>query len=219
MAQQQVFPVIRRISHAVSPVLARAGFTPNQVTFLGLVAGLASAGCFSVGTHFWGITGALFWAICSLMDYCDGEVARLTGKSSRFGAVLDDVVDWIVHSAFFLGLGYGAFSVSGSSIWLWLGAAAAVGTTINTFAQWCREWLRASRGEEQPRIPGEAALPENFQERIIYVFRGLFRADFWLLVLVLEAFHITWLMLPVFAVGVQVYWLTGLMKNADKFVP
>lgn len=213
------FPLIRQISYRVSPVLARAGFTPNQVTFVGLIAGIAGALSFAQGSHGWGLSGAFLWAICNLMDYCDGEVARITGNASRYGAIFDDIVDWIVHASFFTGLGLGAEVITDDSLWFWFGVAAAVGSTINLLVNWLREWLRDVQGEPPPRVPGEPVMPEDAREKFLYIFRGLFRADFWLLVIVVELFHVTWLLLPVFAIGTQVFWITGFMKGADKFVP
>jgi phosphatidylglycerophosphate synthase len=214
-----LFPLIRQISFRVSPVLARCGLSANQVTWIGLAAGIVSALAFAGGTHSWGMIGALLWMLCTLMDYCDGEVARITGKSSHYGALLDDIVDWIVHAAFFTGLGTGAAISTGSSMWLWLGLIAAAGSTLNTWMCWLRMWLRVRYGQESPRSPGKTSIPSGWKENYLYVFRGLFRADFWLLVLLLELFHLTWLLLPVFAVGTHVFWITGFIKDADKFVP
>ena len=183
------------------------------------MAGIASAFAFAQGSHAWGMIGAILWAICSLMDYCDGEVARITSQSSRFGRYLDDVVDWLVHTAFFIGLGVGALAITGNNFWLWLGVISAVGTTINSWMNWFREWRRYVRKEDEPHLPGETILPVNMQEYILYFFRGLCRADFWLMVIFLELFHLTWMLLPLFAIGTHVYWITGFLKGADQFIP
>jgi len=216
---KRLFPLIRQISYRVSPLLAQTGISPNLITLIGLITGIASAFAFAQGNHFWGITAALLWAVCSLMDYCDGEVARITGKSSRIGKYLDDVTDWVVHTFFFMGIGFGAEVITGNRLWLWLGVIAAIGTTISSWTNCLREWNRHRSGEEEPRMPGEVILPNNPKENFIYVFRGLFRADFWLLIIFLELFHITWLLLPIFAIGTHVYWITGFVKGADRFVP
>lgn len=214
----RLFPLIRQCSYRTSPILARLGLTPNVITFFGLIAGIASALAFSQGGELWGFIAALLWAVSTLMDYCDGEVARITGKTSRFGRYFDDIADWLVHCAFFIGLGVGALTITGKDIWLLLGIIAAVGTTMNAWMNWWREWSRYRRGEDEPRLPGETVVPANPREYFLYVFRGLFRADFWLLVLLLEIFHATWMLLPVFAIGTQVYWLAGFIKGADRFV-
>ncbi len=216
---KRLFPLIRQISYRVSPKLAQFGFSPNQLTMIGLFSGIACAFAFAQGTPLWGILGALLWTICSLMDYCDGEVARITNKTSNLGRYLDDLTDWIVHTAFFLGLGVGAEVITKEAIWFWFGVIAAAGTTINSWMNWLREWLRHRRGEKEPHLPGETILPTNPREQFLYIFRGLFRADFWVMVVILELFHATWLLLPVFAIGVQVYWLVGFIKGADQFIP
>jgi phosphatidylglycerophosphate synthase len=160
----QLFPLIRQISYQLSPLLAKHGLSPNQVTMTGLVAGIFSAFAFAQGTHGWGMTGALLWAICSLMDYCDGEVARITGKFSHYGAIFDDIVDWIVHASFFTGLGLGAVKITGDTLWLWLGLFAAAGSTFNTWMNWLRLWFRYRQGLASPRIPGETILPSGWKE-------------------------------------------------------
>jgi len=103
------------------------------------------------------------------LDYCDEEVAWLIGKSSKFGWYLDDIVDWLAHTAFFTGLGIDALVITDNKLWLWLIAAA--GTTINSWMNWLREWLRYRR-EEEPCLPGEINLPANKQEYFLYVSPG-----------------------------------------------
>jgi len=204
----QLFPLIRQLSFRISPVLAKSGLSPNLVTLIGLAAGLSSALLFSLGDRGPGLVGAVLWLVCNLMDYCDGEVARLTHRSSRLGKVLDEVTDWAVHTAFFLGLGVGVQTATGESLWLWLGAACSMGTTLNSILAGVRVWLRKQRGEREPRVPGAPQRPKGAKEQLIYFFRELSRADFWLLVLALEVFHATWVLLPAAAIGIQVYWLS-----------
>ena len=41
------------------------------------------------------IRGATFSVLCYVLDYCDGEIARPKGLSSKFGAAVDILVDWL----------------------------------------------------------------------------------------------------------------------------
>ena len=122
------FPLIRMLSRATTPQLAAMNMTPNQATTLGLAAGLTAAACIAHGEQ---LLGAGLFFLYYLFDYCDGELARLRNLSSRFGAYYDDFVDWIVHATFFLALGYHTTVETGMVVWVWLGAAAAVGSTIS----------------------------------------------------------------------------------------
>jgi phosphatidylglycerophosphate synthase len=73
-----------------------------------LISGLAAAGCFAVGEELWNWAGAVSFIISMVLDRADGELARLSGKSSRFGAIYDLVVDSICNSAVFIGIGIAA---------------------------------------------------------------------------------------------------------------
>ena len=104
-------------------------------------------------------------------------------------------------------------------MWLWLGAAAAVGTTINTVVGFIIERRRRTAGADDPTGDGaeHGRRPEGAKDWAVFVFRELFRADFCFIVLGLALFDLTWLLLPAGAVGTQVYWATQLIEGADEF--
>ncbi len=74
--------------------------SPNAITVMALAIGLSSAVLLSLGNSF--IALVLLW-ISGLLDVLDGTVARLTGKSSKFGAYMDLVFDRIVEAAIIIG--------------------------------------------------------------------------------------------------------------------
>ena len=90
----------------------------------GLAAGIA---CLK-GDYFSILTGALLFLICYVLDNCDGEIARLKNMRSIFGMRYDTFVDWLVHTVFFIGLGWGPHLLRGSrggfGQVLWRGLAA-----------------------------------------------------------------------------------------------
>jgi archaetidylinositol phosphate synthase len=45
--------------------------------------------------------------VSALLDHADGELARMTGQTSRFGQIFDILTGGIVHVALFCGIGYG----------------------------------------------------------------------------------------------------------------
>jgi choline kinase/phosphoglycolate phosphatase-like HAD superfamily hydrolase/phosphatidylglycerophosphate synthase len=74
--------------------------TPNQVTLIGFAVAVAAAAAFVVGAP---IAAAMLVALASVLDGSDGEVARLTYRSSPFGAFLDAVLDRAADGILFTG--------------------------------------------------------------------------------------------------------------------
>ena len=81
--------------------------TPNHLTSLRLVTGLGSAAAFWRGTYGWSIAAATLLVISNILDHADGEFARLTGASSRWGHVYDLASDALVTTLLFIAIGAG----------------------------------------------------------------------------------------------------------------
>jgi phosphatidylglycerophosphate synthase len=216
---KQLFPLVRHFSCRLTPVLLRWPITPNQITIFSLFLGLAGAGFFIFSDWIIDIIGALLVSFSYILDNCDGEVARIKGLSSEFGAHLDDIVDSSVDTAFFVALGYGMRMETGEKIWLWLGLAAAAGAIID----FCIEQIKEARLKKQEGVKSRVEVahtpdePETTEDWIIYIFHELSRADFCLIILILAVFDMTWLLLPLAAVGAQIYWITDLSDRARNY--
>ena len=78
------------------------GLTPNLITLLGFLVCLAGAALTALG---WPLYGGIVFLAGSILDLFDGALARLTGKASPFGALLDSVFDRLGEAALFVGLG------------------------------------------------------------------------------------------------------------------
>ena len=74
--------------------------TPNQVTLIAFAVAVAAAAGFALGAP---IAAALLLALASVLDGSDGEVARLTYRSSSYGAFLDAVLDRAADGILFTG--------------------------------------------------------------------------------------------------------------------
>ncbi|HWX48551.1 MAG TPA: CDP-alcohol phosphatidyltransferase family protein [Roseomonas sp.] len=112
-----VRPAVRRI--------APSGVTPNQITSLRLVTGLAAALAFAAAPP-WPAIGGVIFLFSMLLDRADGELARQTGQSSPDGHVYDLLSDCTANAIAFLGIGVGQVAVLGA----WgpvLGALAGLG--------------------------------------------------------------------------------------------
>ncbi len=159
--------------------------------------------------------GVLF-VLAYVLDNCDGEVAREKGLSSLFGHWFDTIVDWLVHSAFFIALGIGAMRVFGSEAWLWLGGIAAAGGTINFFLGLYLDSRDKGDGEAAETVNSHRQ-PEGLSEWVLFAFRELARADFCFIVLGLALFDLTWLLLPAGAIGSHIYWIMLISRRAREF--
>ena len=93
--------VLRYVEVPGARTLLALGFTPNAVTILGFSISLAGAAL--VGAGFLLAGGVVFLA-GSVLDLMDGALARLTGRVTRFGALLDSVMDRLGEAALFLGM-------------------------------------------------------------------------------------------------------------------
>jgi phosphatidylglycerophosphate synthase len=80
---------------------------PNAVTTLSFVFGLASAYLFAFAVESMAGWAALLFMLAVLTDHADGELARMTGKTSKLGHRLDYIVGTLNYAALFIGLGIG----------------------------------------------------------------------------------------------------------------
>jgi len=137
--------VDRRISLQITRRLASTDVKPSQVTIISMAIGLAGA-LFFLSAHWaWQTVGALLFLLHSIVDGCDGELARLKFQESRAGGVLDFWSDNIVHVAVFGCIAVG-WAWSSAAAWpLWFGVAAILGTAASAmFVYWTQ--LREKEG-------------------------------------------------------------------------
>ena len=123
----------RPISLRISKLLLKTGITPNQISVLSTVIGLVGASFFFSGEYFYLILGGMLIHIHSIVDGCDGEVARLKLRQTKYGGWLDSVLDRYVDAAIIFGLAYGYWSMTGDmTIWI-IGFSALIGTFLNSY--------------------------------------------------------------------------------------
>ena len=107
--------------------------SPNHITTLSLVFGLGSGLFFAVGNPIIANWAALLYMLATLLDHCDGELARLTGKTSRFGHCYDLIAGGINYVLLFIGIGLGLRNdtvIGNHAIILGLTAGLSVGVIV-----------------------------------------------------------------------------------------
>lgn len=218
VSRRTIFPLVRHLSGRVTPVLANLPITANQITTAALVCGLVGAWLMTRQIQSAAVGGAVFLIVYYVLDNCDGEIARLKGESSEFGRKFDTFVDWVVHAAFFAALGWGVSLRNGTEIWLWLGLVAAAGATINYLLVLATDHNEKTNPQRvQPDSEGLAVKRPSLGSWFIYAYRELARADFCFVVLLLACFDLLLLLLPLAALGAQVYWLTLIIAKAKGY--
>lgn len=96
-----------RLARSLITPLKDSWVTPNHLTTVRLAVGLAAAAAFLPGTYGWSNLAALLLILSNFLDHTDGEFARLTGKTSRFGHVYDLASDAVVTISLFTAIGVG----------------------------------------------------------------------------------------------------------------
>lgn len=89
---------------------ASTGLSPNFWTTVGLVFAFASAVAYGIGIEYGFILGGVLLLVSGFFDMVDGQVARVTGKTSQKGSFLDSMFDKIAEVAIFLGILFGGYA-------------------------------------------------------------------------------------------------------------
>jgi phosphatidylglycerophosphate synthase len=125
--------VERRISLAITRRLVGTRVTPNAMTLVSLTIGLFGAPFFLSTEPLQQLLGGLLFLTHSILDGCDGELARLKFQESPTGARLDFWGDNLVHVAVFGCMAVG-WSLAAGSLWpLLLGTLAITGTAASAY--------------------------------------------------------------------------------------
>ena len=171
------FWVNRPLAAGLVKILAPLPITPDQVTVLSGLVGLAGGvvvGAASLNFPWQVFVGGAIVYLSILLDCADGQLARLRGTSTMVGRALDGVVDVIPIAAVFLG--FAALLLrSGYSFWL----VNAVGWSAGVAYKWHVHGYDHAKNlylhNVQPPDARKGALPtfeEIEEERQRYLARG-----------------------------------------------
>jgi CDP-diacylglycerol--glycerol-3-phosphate 3-phosphatidyltransferase len=90
-----------RFTTPTAKVLSKTGVTPNTLTVMGFLVSVA-AGVLIAKEYF--LAGGLVVLFAGAFDLLDGPVARVTGKTSKFGGFLDSTLDRLSEAAVLAGI-------------------------------------------------------------------------------------------------------------------
>lgn len=194
----------RHISLALSRSLLETKVTPNMMTVASSLIGLAGSLFFLRPFGAWPFAGAVLVWLHSVLDGCDGELARIRFQESPFGAAIDFWGDNLVHLALFACLAVGFSRADASVLPLALGAAAAAGVLGSATLAFLRK--RAARPQ-----PGTL-----LEARLARLETRLSQRDFIYLLLVLAYFGRAYEFLWAGAVGALLFFVMMLYLGGSR---
>jgi phosphatidylglycerophosphate synthase len=133
-----------RFSMRITRLLARRSLavTPNHVTMVSILVGLAGAAFATWGTYAGFAIGGVLLELNSILDSVDGELARLRYQFSKLGQWLDNVSDDVVDNVFVVAVGHAL-----GGLWWWLALGAAGGRVVVSAITYVDVYRRTGTGD------------------------------------------------------------------------
>jgi phosphatidylglycerophosphate synthase len=204
----------RRISIPISRSLIQFPISPNMVSLIVLGISLVASGCFALGGYRYMLMGALLGVLTSILDGCDGEVARLKLQVSDFGCWLDTMCDYLYYVTTFAGITIGLVRSTRETRFAGLCAAIFCGAIITFItASIGRKQLSGKHPERYLAVwqknaeSRSAGLVVNFGRYTEFIVRRCFLPY---LLLVLAMLNLMPVFLYMAAFGANVAWIVSL---------
>ncbi len=123
----------RSLSIRISKYLVKTNISPNFISFLSFILCCIGAIFFFLGEYTFLLWGAILAQAASVIDGCDGEIARLKFQETEYGAWFDAVLDRYADAFLLFGLTYYVYFLSGNLLYLFIGFLAIIGTFMNSY--------------------------------------------------------------------------------------
>lgn len=183
--------------------LANSVVTPNHLTTIRLLTGLAACIALAFGDRTWDIWGGALWVVSALFDRADGELARISEKSSEWGHIYDYYCDVTILGLFFIGVGIGAQD-SGYGSWTIL-----MGTIAGFAAAYCTvlaEKFAQTQGNRAKVYPSKFGF--DFDD-ILYLFAPIIWLDW----------HVEFVIAAAFGAPIFVLITRWKLGRTDRQIP
>jgi len=201
----------RKLSIPISRKIIPFPISPNMVSLFTLGVSLAAGGFLALGGYWSMLTGAILSWLASVLDGCDGEVARLKLQESDFGCWLETVCDYLYYLFIFAGMTIGLVRSSGNRTYLLWGGLlvfGAIASMLTTGLQ--RQQLTRGRPEQylgmwQKQADSRSSNPFLFLGRhtefiirrcflpYVFLFFALFSVMNWLLIAGAVGANLVWM--------------------------
>ncbi len=158
----------RPLSVRISRYLVQRDVTPNQISLFSFLCSLLAAGLFALGGYFALLLGGVLAQFASIIDGCDGEVARLKFQSSDFGGWFDAVLDRYADAFLLFGLTWHLLAVEMNGWFLFVGFMAIIGSFMLSYPADKYDNLM----RERIQAGGKAGLRMGRDVRVFLIFLG-----------------------------------------------
>ncbi|MFQ5990171.1 MAG: CDP-alcohol phosphatidyltransferase family protein [Candidatus Methylomirabilales bacterium] len=125
--------VNRPLSTRITKHLLKTTITPNSISFVSFVLSMLGAMLFFFGGYIPLLIGATLAQLASVIDGCDGEIARLKFQMTEFGGWFDAVLDRYADGFLLLGLTYHAHAPNPGFWIIAIGFLAILGAFMNSY--------------------------------------------------------------------------------------
>ena len=131
-------PVSRYVNRPLSVRITRhlvntTNLSPNLISFFSFACCVVAALLFAMPGYLPLALGALLAQFASIVDGCDGEVARLKSIGSDFGGWFDAVLDRYEDAFLLFGLTWHIYAPAQNDVFLFVGFLAIVGSFMNSY--------------------------------------------------------------------------------------
>ncbi|NOY64024.1 MAG: NTP transferase domain-containing protein [Nitrospirae bacterium] len=123
----------RPISLRISRILVNKTIKPNTISVISFIVSVVSALLFSIGNYFSTLIGGLLVQFSSILDGCDGEVARLKFEDNEYGAWFDATLDRYADAIVIFGIILGLLNYNSNMVTWIYGYLAITGTFITSY--------------------------------------------------------------------------------------
>jgi len=157
----------RRLSCLLTGFLVETRLSPNQLSGLSFVLAVLSGALFFFGLYPLVALSGLVAQLASVIDGCDGEVARLKHMTSQYGGWFDAVLDRIGDAAIIFGMTHGLYVMTGQpQVWS-LGFLALTASLVVSYMESRYESAFGSK-----MSLGRTAVPAKRDARLFVVMLG-----------------------------------------------
>lgn len=158
--------VARPLSFLFTFILVNLGCTANFVSVLSGIIVFIGCVLLSIDNTFCIVLGVLFINLWIVFDCCDGNIARVTKKSSYMGEFVDAVSGYVICSFNFIAVGIAAYNRSSFLLGMhnqWFIVIGAIGCVTDLFARLVYQKFTNCCFVTECKVKGSATYtPENY---------------------------------------------------------